>query len=221
MVTKLKQNLKVPVTCKIRCLPHEEDTLHLAEQIQKAGASLLTVHGRTRDHNKQTVGPANWEAIKRIKSIMKIPVIVNGGISTFDDVKHALAHTGCDGVMSSESILEYPALFDPSEIYDMDELALEYVDFYEKYRGEGNCKILKAHLHKFLHSGFNIHGNADLREKLNSIGFKDEKLDEVRDLVNEMKNRRKDVAAIDKITWYYRHWKDSGQLALEGVKNKD
>ena len=152
---------------------------------------------------------------------MKIPVIVNGGISTFADVEHALAHTGCDGVMSSESILEYPALFDPSQIYDMDDLTLEYVDFYEKYRGEANLKILKAHLHKFMHSGFNIHGNADLRERLNKIGFKDEKLDEVRDLVNEMKTRRKGVAPIDKITWYYRHWKDSGQLALEGVKNKD
>ena len=52
MVKILKQNLKVPVTCKIRCLPTEEQTLHLAKEIQNAGASLLTVHGRTRDHNK-------------------------------------------------------------------------------------------------------------------------------------------------------------------------
>jgi len=67
MVTKLKQHLKVPVTCKIRCLPNEADTLFLARQIEKAGASLLTVHGRTREHNKQTVGPANWCMIRRIK----------------------------------------------------------------------------------------------------------------------------------------------------------
>lgn len=52
MVRKLKANLKVPVTCKIRCLPKEEDTLSLALKIQEAGASLLTVHGRTREHNK-------------------------------------------------------------------------------------------------------------------------------------------------------------------------
>lgn len=60
MVKKLKENLKVPVTCKIRCLPNEKDTLHLAHAIENAGASLLTVHGRTKEHNKQTVGPANW-----------------------------------------------------------------------------------------------------------------------------------------------------------------
>ena len=220
MVTKLKQHLKVPVTCKIRCLPHEEDTLFLAKQIEKAGASLLTVHGRTRDHNKQTVGPANFEIIKRVKQTLKIPVIVNGGISTFADVQHALKFTGCDGVMSSESILEYPALFDPTQVYDMDDLTLEYLDFFEKYRGEANLKILKAHLHKFLHSGFTVHKHTDLRERLNKIGFKEEKLDDLRALVNEMKERRKGMPAIDKITWYYRHWKDHGELALEGVKNK-
>ena len=114
MVKKLKMHLKVPVTCKIRCLPTEEETLKLAKEIEKAGASLLTVHGRTREHNKCTVGPANHSIIKKIKETLSIPVIVNGGISTFNDVTEALNYTKCDGVMSSESILEYPALFDDS-----------------------------------------------------------------------------------------------------------
>jgi tRNA-dihydrouridine synthase len=52
MVKMLKENLSIPVTCKIRCLPSESDTLYLAREIEKAGASLLTVHGRTREHNK-------------------------------------------------------------------------------------------------------------------------------------------------------------------------
>jgi len=90
MVTNLKKNLKVPVTCKIRCLPNEADTLALAREIEKAGASLLTVHGRTREHNKQTVGPANWAVIRRIKQELSIPVICNGGISNFEDVQKAL-----------------------------------------------------------------------------------------------------------------------------------
>ncbi len=126
----------MPVTCKIRCLPTEKETLHLAKEIEKAGASLLTVHGRTRFHNKEFVGPAHYNIIKKIKETIKIPVILNGGISDFNDVEYALNYTGCDGVMSSESILEYPALFDPSKVYDMDDLCLEYLDFYQKYPGE-------------------------------------------------------------------------------------
>jgi hypothetical protein len=35
-----------------------------------------------------------------------------------------------------------------------------------------------------------------------------------------MKERRKDVLPIDKISWYYRHWKDHGILSQEGLKNK-
>jgi tRNA-dihydrouridine synthase len=76
----------VPVTCKIRCLPTEKETLHLAKEIEKAGASLLTVHGRTRFHNKEFVGPAHYNIIKKIKETVKIPVILNGGISDFNDV---------------------------------------------------------------------------------------------------------------------------------------
>lgn len=119
-------------------------------------------------------------------------MVVNGGISNFEDVENALNFTGCDGVMSSESILEYPALFDPTRIYDMDELTLEYMDFYEKYPGEANVKILRAHLHKFLHSGFVAHGHTDLRERLNKIDGK-QSISEFRALVLEMKERRKHI----------------------------
>ena len=67
--------------------------------------------------------------------------------------------------MSSESILEYPALFDNSKIYDLDDLCLEYLEYYEKYPGEATINIARAHMHKFLHSGFNLHGHGDLRER--------------------------------------------------------
>lgn len=93
-------------------------------------------------------------------------MILNGGISTFEDVQTALAFSGCDGVMSSESILEYPALFDNSRIYDLDDLCLEYLDMYEKYPGEADIKIAKAHMHKFLYSGFTLMKLHDLRQKM-------------------------------------------------------
>lgn len=65
-------------------------------------------------------------------------------------------------------------MFDPSKTYDLDDLTLEYFDMFEKYPGEADLKILRAHLHKFLHSGFVLHGHTDLRDRLNVLNGKPE-----------------------------------------------
>mmetsp|Transcript_11544 Transcript_11544/g.17413 ORF Transcript_11544/g.17413 Transcript_11544/m.17413 type:complete len:114 (-) Transcript_11544:219-560(-) len=110
--------------------------------------------------------------------------------------------------MSSESILEYPALFSGEELHDLDKLAMEYMEFYKKYPGEADMRTVKAHLHKFLHSGFNIHGHTDIRDKLNRIPQKDAYFNEYVEVIEEMARRRKDVPLIDKISWYYRHMRE-------------
>lgn len=81
---------------------------------------MLVVHGRIKEQKKNDTREANWSIIKEIKNAVQIPVVANGGIASFDDCMKCLEYTGCDGVMSSEAILEYPALFDDSKIYDLD-----------------------------------------------------------------------------------------------------
>ncbi len=59
----------VPVTVKIRVFPELERTLEYARMIERAGASLLAVHGRLRDNKKSKDAesqfiPADWDAIK-------------------------------------------------------------------------------------------------------------------------------------------------------------
>jgi tRNA-dihydrouridine synthase 1 len=55
-VSALSQNVKVPIFCKIRRVKSEEKTIELAQRIEKAGCSLLTVHGRVKEQNKDKVG---------------------------------------------------------------------------------------------------------------------------------------------------------------------
>ena len=168
----------------MRCLPSEKDTLALAKVMQDSGCAMLVVHGRTRKHNKQFMGPCNWEIIRKIKASLSIPVIANGGIATYEDCFKCLEYTGCDGVMSSESILEYPALFSGPQLHDLDLLSWEYLLMVEKYPGEADLKNVRSHLHKFMHSGLQVH--TDLRDRMSDA----KSLDVLKEIVQEMIARR-------------------------------
>lgn len=70
IINALHWGLKVPVTVKIRILDTEEETLNLVRRLQEAGAYLITVHGRTKEQNKELVGSCNWDMIKKIKETL-------------------------------------------------------------------------------------------------------------------------------------------------------
>lgn len=106
IVEQLVRQLEVPVSVKIRKLPSDLDTVSLCRDLESCGAAALTVHGRTKEQNKQYVGAADWSIIRKIKEALTIPVIANGGIGCYDDLSKCAETTRVDGVMSSEAILE-------------------------------------------------------------------------------------------------------------------
>ncbi|CAD8076375.1 unnamed protein product [Paramecium primaurelia] len=196
IVKELKQNIKVPVTCKIRIFKDRNRTLDLAKDIQQAGCSILTVHGRTKEQNKDFVGQCNWTIIAEIKQQLQIPVFANGGIYTWSDVERCLQETKVDAVMSSEALLENPALFS-GQIKDLNDLALEYMQFAKQY--DARIVEIKAHLFKLLYTGLQIH--VDQRSKLASAKTYEEHLE----VVIELKNKRADVPKENKFGWYKRY----------------
>ncbi|MEZ5334262.1 MAG: tRNA-dihydrouridine synthase family protein [Methanolobus sp.] len=78
IVEEVAEKLFTPVTAKIRILEDMEKTLEIAHLIESAGASAITVHGRTRQ--QQYSGKANHDYVKKIKQELGIPVIANGDI---------------------------------------------------------------------------------------------------------------------------------------------
>jgi tRNA-dihydrouridine synthase 1 len=114
IVSTLSKGLKIPVTCKTRIYKDFDKNIILYDTLINAGASALTIHGRTREEKGQLVQACDWEMIRRVKEYYKdkkIIIIANGGIETLNDVKKCIEITNVDGVMSSEAILENPALF--------------------------------------------------------------------------------------------------------------
>lgn len=186
-------------------------------RLQEAGCALLTVHGRTRYQNKDTVGTCNFEAIAAVKAALRIPVVANGGVAVYSDLNRCLEVTGADGVMSSEAALENPAMFcnnrdADGQYIDQNRLAHEYLDLAERHlsmEGRGSVpKCVKAHLFKFLHCG--LQDNVDLRDRVGTS----QTFEEYRCIVHELQargwvqpmlGREGDNLYRPERSWYYRH----------------
>jgi nifR3 family TIM-barrel protein len=91
--------VKIPVTLKMR-LGWDEHSLNAAElarRAETAGVQLITVHGRTRCQFYR--GEANWAAVRAVKNAIRIPLVVNGDITSFEGAVTALEMSGADAAM--------------------------------------------------------------------------------------------------------------------------
>jgi tRNA-dihydrouridine synthase B len=92
---------RYPVSAKIRkgwdSASTCAGTAEFAKMLEDAGASMITVHGRTRE--QMYGGKADWEAIAAAKAAVAIPVVANGDVFCVGDALRLLAATRCDGVM--------------------------------------------------------------------------------------------------------------------------
>ncbi|MCI9092407.1 MAG: tRNA dihydrouridine synthase DusB [Coprobacillus sp.] len=108
IVKNVVEVVNKPVTVKIRIGYdfHSINCVEIAQLIEKAGASAIAVHGRTRSQMYE--GHADWSYIAEVKKAVSIPVIGNGDVRTPQDAKRMLDETGCDAVMVGRAALGNP-----------------------------------------------------------------------------------------------------------------
>ena len=102
--------VSIPVTVKIRSGwdANNINAVEVAKVCEKAGASAIAVHGRTRAQGYS--GFADWSIIKAVKEAVNIPVIGNGDVISGESAKKMLDETGCDAVMIGRGVLGNPWL---------------------------------------------------------------------------------------------------------------
>jgi len=149
IVRAMRCAVKLPLTVKMRkgWDLTQINAVEIAKICEAAGADALTVHGRTRQEFYS--GKADWNIIAEVKRAVKIPVVANGDIGSFDDYDRATAATQADGVAIGRAAQGNPWIFrrlihyartgeklPPPTVSERGEIMLKHLRLLLKFKGE-------------------------------------------------------------------------------------
>ncbi len=164
----MSKALRIPVTGKIRIGWDARSLNHVevARIMQDNGASLIAVHGRTKE--QKYTGHANWDAIAEVKQAVKIPVIGNGDVRRVEDIARMKAHTGCDGVMIARAAIGNPWIFSGKNredvlVRDVTKLMRRHLDMNLRHYGDYGLILFRKYAARYI---IGVPGAAELRHAL-------------------------------------------------------
>jgi tRNA-dihydrouridine synthase B len=165
----------VPLSVKIRLGWDDPDSYKtFIPVIEKAGADLITVHGRTKEQGYNV--KCDWARIAKAKKIATKPLLANGDILLPEDVHRALEQTQTDGVMIARGALGNPWFFsqalDASLKITLEEridIVLKHLKLHLNHYGPGNETTFRKHLAWYFKSskiGLQVSGVKQFRAQL-------------------------------------------------------
>lgn len=193
IVSAVVEAVDVPVTVKIRSGWDSKsiNAVEVAKVIEKAGASAVCVHPRTRSQGYS--GKADWNIIKEVKANVNIPVIGNGDIKRPEDAKKMLDETKCDAVMIGRGVLGNPWLIKNTinyltglelisvNISDRVDMCLKHLNYLKKLKNEKlACLEIRNHIGWYFKG---IKGANELKNKV----YQTNSIRDIIEILNEFK----------------------------------
>jgi tRNA-dihydrouridine synthase B len=162
----------------------------IARIAESAGIRAVAIHGRTRC--QQYTGEAEYDTIAYVKTLIRIPVIANGDITTPEKAKHVLDTTGADGIMVGRAAQGRPWLFreiehylktgeklPPAEVMEIHSILLAHLeDLYAFYGPETGFKVARKHISWYTRG---LVGSAAFRKEMNTLPSIDQQMQAVND----------------------------------------
>ena len=150
----------------------------IARIAESAGVRAVAIHGRTRC--QQYTGEAEYDTIAMVKTLIRIPVIANGDISTPEKARQVLDVTGADGIMIGRAAQGRPWLFreiehylktgehlPPAGVKEIHSILLAHLeDLYAFYGPETGFKVARKHISWYTRG---LIGSAAFRKEMNVL----------------------------------------------------